>query len=127
MPGLRKYTERDLYAWGEKLIELQDWPDEQGDNIIQRMVDYQVRLDAPPAEDKVLCPEMPQWMRLIHRRANQLDREQRKVVAAWYSAELYQGQKPTKRDVAKAINMSFPLFNNLLREGKKKLLFLLNS
>lgn len=124
---MRRYRESDLYAWGEHLLRLQDSADELGENILQKTADYGGPLDGGSDGHKVLCPEAPWWVGAINRCANQLERQQRRVVAAWYSAGLIEGRKARPPEVAEALGMELSMFNKHLKKGKKNLLLLLNQ
>ena len=122
-----KYRERDLYTWGDALIELQEWADEYGDGVLQKWVDYRQRVGAGKPGHHVLCPEMPAYLQKISRAANRLDPKEQKAVMAYYSAQLVDGQRPKEEVIAFEIDMKIRDFKNYRRSGKINLLKLLNS
>lgn len=114
-----------MYAWGDSLIRLQDYADEFGDSILQKMVEYGQSVTGG-IHDRPMVPEFPSWVRTISKAVSNLGRDQRIAVTAYYSAQLIDGRLPAKYQIAREIGMKTPEFEDNLHIGRKNLLKVLN-
>jgi len=115
-----------LREWGEHVIKHIDWADEYGENILYQAGLFEGSVQEGRSGSKVLCPEMPPRLRKVDLLVNRLPNRESKCVKAWYCAPPKEdGKLYTKRELARVMGISKYKFDEFLRRGKKRLLYLL--